>query len=749
MPPTPALGPDPLRAVRKLVETVAEQGRELQRLQRSADLGRASIDSGALVVKTADGVEALRIGEHEDGTTAVQYVAGPTPATPSAPRVVTTPGGALVVTWDGRLLAEDGTEQGAPGDFLHVLVYVTEDQTPDVPDVFDAATAEMVGVITAPGGGSKTIGRAPGRYEVRLVAVSRSGQESTPSEPTEADVARLVEAPDLAGPLADLDERLEDAHSLLEENDEKLSALQGRFTFSDREPGPDDSEGRAEGSVWTLLTPGAEDGTTVESGRWQLRAGEWVPMGLDPTVIPELLGWLATFQQVNVSQLVATSAVMAEATVLKLFAELFTAKKITAAEIDAGSVRTALLIASAIKANMLDVDALNGKVIRGSDIIGGTVTMEGTGSGAGYNIVLNSSSLGGQATFTLPGANAPAFIRGAASGTINGYTFAAGLRISSHTTSALPTAALVQMSPSSASASGAMYVRADLALDSTSFSLAASGGATVGGGGTLQLYGANSQFTARGGTATMESILGGGLVSCYNNGTVWAIASGSGRVHLQAGGIGELNVTTNAVEMKGLASIAINDTDDGSGTAPSIKSMGIYGRNASGSTNVNITGSGYLTRVGSKRALKVAIEDLPDSVADHVLDLRPRTWFDKGEAEARARFEDDRANGVMRNPEQLDTPHTLRRYGGLIAEEVHEAAVDLGVPLLASLVQFGEDEDGAETVEGVAYDRLAVWLLSIVRRQRDQLTSQESRLAQLEATVATLAAKITTKQEDA
>jgi hypothetical protein len=117
-------------------------------------------------------------------------------------------------------------------------------------------------------------------------------------------------------------------------------------------------------------------------------------------------------------------------------------------------------------------------------------------------------------------------------------------------------------------------------------------------------------------------------------------------------------------------------------------------------------------RQSSLRRLKVAAEDL---IADPqaLLQLRPRTWFDREEVETAGL---DPATATADQCLAVG----LRRYPGFIAEEVE--AID---PTFCTY-------DLAE-LQGVAYDRLAAGLLIIAREQQAQIDTLTSRLEAIEA----------------
>lgn len=155
-----------------------------------------------------------------------------------------------------------------------------------------------------------------------------------------------------------------------------------------------------------------------------------------------------------------------------------------------------------------------------------------------------------------------------------------------------------------------------------------------------------------------------------------------------------------------------------------IAMLAAYTRTTTAAANlVAFTTAGAIGRSTSLRAAKVSIEDAPESWADKVWSLRPRTWFDKGDADLVAE-----AFGRADDGEDVDWSEVvaspLRRIPGFVAEEVEAAGLE------EFLIR---DETGALT--GLAYDRFSAALLVAMKDER------ERRIA-LEATVSTLAEKI-------
>lgn len=121
----------------------------------------------------------------------------------------------------------------------------------------------------------------------------------------------------------------------------------------------------------------------------------------------------------------------------------------------------------------------------------------------------------------------------------------------------------------------------------------------------------------------------------------------------------------------------------------------------------------------SLRALKKCLLDLRIDPAS-VLNLKPRTWFDKGQIE-----------DAGLDPETVTEADCLaaglRRIPGFVAEEVE--AVD---PIFATY----EGDD----LQGVAYDRISAALLVLAKSQQQQIDTLTGRLADLETRLAKLGA---------
>src|SRR5699024_544762 len=117
--------------------------------------------------------------------------------------------------------------------------------------------------------------------------------------------------------------------------------------------------------------------------------------------------------------------------------------------------------------------------------------------------------------------------------------------------------------------------------------------------------------------------------------------------------------------------------------------------------NMYVASNGYFARSSSARKYKLLEE--PIKVDPYkILDIQPKDWYDKGQAEELAEQLNLEFKGEETDFESLDTTK-IKRIAGLVAEDVEDAG-------LSEYVIY--EDDG--TVEGVMYDRLWTLLIPIV-----------------------------------
>ena len=106
--------------------------------------------------------------------------------------------------------------------------------------------------------------------------------------------------------------------------------------------------------------------------------------------------------------------------------------------------------------------------------------------------------------------------------------------------------------------------------------------------------------------------------------------------------------------------------------------------------------------VTSARKYKVDVQDI--EVGLGALQLRPRTWIDKGEYERNG----NSANGLTRIP-------------GFVAEEVLEAGLD-------EFILY--DEVGE--IQGLSYDRMLASVIPVIKHHNEKITELTNRITALE-----------------
>lgn len=164
------------RQINRLTEELARTQAEVRTLRRGArrpQLGRSSIDSGALEVRDPEtGATRLRLGYQPDGSVGVVPEGGDPPPEPTTPSVEPI-GSGLSVRWDGRLLGG----VALPGDFDHVNVYVSRESG------FTPTGGTFQGTIHRDGGSLPVAPLEVGvRHYARLVGVGTGGVQGPPSE---------------------------------------------------------------------------------------------------------------------------------------------------------------------------------------------------------------------------------------------------------------------------------------------------------------------------------------------------------------------------------------------------------------------------------------------------------------------------------------------------------------------------------------------------------------------------------------
>lgn len=151
-----------------------------------------------------------------------------------------------------------------------------------------------------------------------------------------------------------------------------------------------------------------------------------------------------------------------------------------------------------------------------------------------------------------------------------------------------------------------------------------------------------------------------------------------------------------------------------------IASIDIYNRTYASGTTVIMTTLGTLGRVSSATKYKLNIESVDEDAPSKILELEPKTWFDKPALESYSSYlasiSPVEIDGTPKDIDDSPMPDIgeIRRVSGLIAEEVEAVG-------LSEFVLYGEpDENGNREIESLMYDRLWVLLIPIVKELKEK-----------------------------
>ncbi|HDF6830671.1 TPA: hypothetical protein PES53_001552 [Staphylococcus aureus] len=212
-------------------------------------------------------------------------------------------------------------------------------------------------------------------------------------------------------------------------------------------------------------------------------------------------------------------------------------------------------------------------------------------------------------------------------------------------------------------------------------------------------YGAGLRFSKRSNKGLVQVVNGD-----YATGGDTTIESGMGKFNIVKRRDGNSYVSIQSYDLLAVGSDNAGDR---------VASNSIYKRTYSAPANLHITSAGTIGRATSSKKYKISIEnqyineDDQFSHSKEILKLPIRTWFDKYESEIMAK--------ELESGKKLsDDTFKLSRHTGLIAEEVEELGFN----------EFVIYDDNGE-IEGIAYDRLWVHLIPIIKNQQSKIEKLE------------------------
>jgi phage minor structural protein len=148
-----------------------------------------------------------------------------------------------------------------------------------------------------------------------------------------------------------------------------------------------------------------------------------------------------------------------------------------------------------------------------------------------------------------------------------------------------------------------------------------------------------------------------------------------------------------------------------------VRSPVIFDRTYTFSSNMYITGSSVIGRITSSRKYKIDEQAVDLETAYKLLNVQPKTWYDKNASESYAR-----AISEGLDLEKEDIPY-IERVPGVVAEDVEAAG-------LSQYVTYSlPDETGNREITGVMYDRLPTLLISLVKDLHERLKAVEGKQA--------------------
>ncbi|MDQ0269009.1 phage tail spike protein [Cytobacillus purgationiresistens] len=158
-------------------------------------------------------------------------------------------------------------------------------------------------------------------------------------------------------------------------------------------------------------------------------------------------------------------------------------------------------------------------------------------------------------------------------------------------------------------------------------------------------------------------------------------------------------------------------------TGARVWSMSIYNRTYSANSSVVpvvITNQGTLGIQSSAAKYKLAIEEMRDVPYKNILNLAPKTWYDKTASETYSDLLAREADGETIDWEEIDLPENVRSIG-FIAEDIY--AEGLGKFVI---------RNKRKEIESISYSTLWIPLVPIVSEHEDKISKLEKRIIKLE-----------------
>lgn len=148
----------------------------------------------------------------------------------------------------------------------------------------------------------------------------------------------------------------------------------------------------------------------------------------------------------------------------------------------------------------------------------------------------------------------------------------------------------------------------------------------------------------------------------------------------------------------------------------------LYNKTTTGGANVHVNSSGYLWRSSSARKYKLKEEAIDLEEAKKILNVDPKTWYDKYSAEKYADLLTEESKGAEIDWDEVGVSDVIR-IPGLVAEDLIEAGLE------RFAVYGPPNENGERELEEVQYDRIPVLYIPLIRELFNRVEVLESKIA--------------------
>ncbi|MGM0775441.1 MAG: phage tail spike protein [Bacillota bacterium] len=148
----------------------------------------------------------------------------------------------------------------------------------------------------------------------------------------------------------------------------------------------------------------------------------------------------------------------------------------------------------------------------------------------------------------------------------------------------------------------------------------------------------------------------------------------------------------------------------------------LYNKTTTGGANVHVNSSGYLWRSSSARKYKLQEEAIDLEEAKKILNVYPKTWYDKYSAEKYADLLTEESKGAEIDWDEVGVSDVIR-IPGLVAEDLIEAGLE------RFAVYGPPNENGERELEEVQYDRIPVLYIPLIRELFNRVEVLETKIA--------------------